>query len=63
VGEPPRLHHPRLHRRIVGAGLKNDPAKVKWGKVTEIVLSWVITLPVAALIAAAVMWALRALSH
>jgi PiT family inorganic phosphate transporter len=48
---------------IVGAGLKNDPAKVKWGKVTEIVLSWVITLPVAALIAAAVMWALRALSH
>jgi PiT family inorganic phosphate transporter len=44
---------------IVGAGLKNDPAKVKWGKVTEIVLSWVITLPVAALIAAAVMWGLR----
>ena len=38
---------------IIGAGLKNDPKGVKWAKVGEIVLSWVITLPVAALIAAA----------
>jgi PiT family inorganic phosphate transporter len=37
---------------IIGAGLKNDPNGVKWGKVGEIVLSWVITLPVAAGIAA-----------
>jgi PiT family inorganic phosphate transporter len=37
---------------IIGAGLKNDPQGVKWAKVREIVLSWVITLPVAGLIAA-----------
>jgi PiT family inorganic phosphate transporter len=37
---------------IIGAGLKNDPAKVKWTKVGEVVLSWVVTLPAAALIAA-----------
>ena len=36
---------------IVGAGLKNNPAAVHWHKVGEIVLSWFITLPVAALIA------------
>ena len=36
---------------IIGAGLKNDPARVKWAKVGEIVLSWVVTLPVAALVA------------
>jgi PiT family inorganic phosphate transporter len=40
---------------IVGAGLKNDPSAVKWSKVTEIALSWVITLPVAAIISALVM--------
>lgn len=44
---------------IIGAGLKNDPHKVKWSKVGEIVLSWLITLPVAALIAAAVKALLR----
>ena len=37
---------------IIGAGLKSNPAGVKWGKVGEVVLSWIITLPVAALIAA-----------
>jgi PiT family inorganic phosphate transporter len=37
---------------IIGAGLKNDPGSVKWKKVTEIVLSWVITLPAAGLLAA-----------
>ena len=30
---------------IIGAGLKNDPEGVRWAKVGEIVLSWVITLP------------------
>lgn len=44
---------------IVGAGLKNDPRAVRWGKVGEIVLSWVITLPVAALIAAGARWVMR----
>jgi inorganic phosphate transporter, PiT family len=38
---------------IVGAGLKRDPRGVRWGMVGEIVLSWIVTLPVAALIAAA----------
>jgi PiT family inorganic phosphate transporter len=38
---------------IIGAGLKNDPAAVRWKKATEILLSWVITLPLAGLIAAA----------
>src|SRR5204862_101579 len=37
---------------IIGAGLKTDPKGVKWSKVGEIVLSWLITLPVAGLIAA-----------
>lgn len=37
---------------IVGAGVRNDPRAVRWGKVGEIVLSWLVTLPVAALIAA-----------
>jgi PiT family inorganic phosphate transporter len=44
---------------IIGAGLKNDPAGVRWGKVGEVVLSWVVTLPVAALIAAAAKFVLR----
>ncbi|HEY4329166.1 MAG TPA: inorganic phosphate transporter [Phycisphaerae bacterium] len=48
---------------IIGAGLKNNPAAVKWAKVIEIGLSWVITLPVAALIAAAAMWAGHAWFH
>jgi PiT family inorganic phosphate transporter len=37
---------------IVGAGLKHDARGVAWRKVGEIVLSWVVTLPVAALVAA-----------
>lgn len=44
---------------IIGAGLKNNPGGVKWAKVMEIVLSWVITLPVAAVIAAMAKFALR----
>ncbi|HEY8751791.1 MAG TPA: inorganic phosphate transporter [Tepidisphaeraceae bacterium] len=47
---------------IVGAGLKNNPAAVKWAKVTEIVLSWVITLLVAGIIAAASMWGIELLA-
>ena len=46
---------------IIGAGLKNNPSAVKWSKVTEIAISWVITLPVAALISAVVMLALKQL--
>jgi PiT family inorganic phosphate transporter len=44
---------------IIGAGLKNNSAGVKWSKVREIALSWVITLPVAALIAAVAKAVLR----
>lgn len=44
---------------IVGAGLKNDASKVRWSKVAEIALSWVVTLPVSGLIAAGVMTLLR----
>ena len=43
---------------IVGAGLRNDPSAVRWGKVGEIVLSWLVTLPVAALLAATVKYLL-----
>jgi PiT family inorganic phosphate transporter len=39
--------------------LQNDPKSVRWGKVGEIVLAWVITLPVAALVAAGVALALH----
>jgi PiT family inorganic phosphate transporter len=37
---------------IIGAGLKNNLRQVKWKKVTEILLSWIITLPAAAILAA-----------
>ena len=37
---------------IIGAGLKNNPREVKWKKVMEILLSWVVTLPAAAALAA-----------
>jgi PiT family inorganic phosphate transporter len=43
---------------IVGAGLKNDPKGVRWKKVREIALSWVVTLPAAALLAAGAKWML-----
>jgi PiT family inorganic phosphate transporter len=44
---------------IVGAGLRSDPRSVKWGKVSEIGLSWLITLPCAALLSAAAFALLR----
>jgi PiT family inorganic phosphate transporter len=44
---------------IIGAGLKHDARAVKWSKVGEILLSWLITLPVAALLAAAAQALLR----
>lgn len=43
---------------IIGAGLKNDPKGVKWKKVRDIALSWVVTLPAAGLLAAAAQWLL-----
>jgi PiT family inorganic phosphate transporter len=43
---------------IVGAGLNNNPRGVKWKKVGEIGLSWIVTLPAAALLAAAAKWLL-----
>lgn len=44
---------------IVGAGLKHNTRAVHWGKVGEIVLAWIVTLPLAALIAATMQWAIR----
>jgi PiT family inorganic phosphate transporter len=44
---------------ILGAGLKSDPKKVQWKKVGEMGLSWLITLPAAALMAALVGLLLR----
>jgi PiT family inorganic phosphate transporter len=44
---------------IVGAGLKNNPAAVKWKKVGEIVLSWIVTLPAAGVLAAIAKWILH----
>lgn len=38
---------------IIGAGVRHNPHEVRWGKVGEIVLAWLITLPTAALISAA----------
>lgn len=37
---------------IIGAGLARDPAGVKWKKVGEIAISWIVTVPVAAIVAA-----------
>lgn len=36
---------------IVGAGLRTDPRGVRWNTVGEILFSWLVTLPVAALLA------------
>jgi PiT family inorganic phosphate transporter len=47
---------------IIGAGVRNDAHAVHWGKVGEIVLSWVVTLPVAALLAAAMIAILHSLA-
>jgi inorganic phosphate transporter, PiT family len=47
---------------IIGAGVRNNRRGVHWGKVREIILSWVVTLPVAALLAAAVMSVLYSLA-
>ncbi len=46
---------------IVGAGLARSPGTVRWGVVREITLSWIVTLPVAAAVAAATSAALRTL--
>jgi inorganic phosphate transporter, PiT family len=39
---------------IIGGGLRNDPHAVKWGRVGEILLAWLLTVPVAAALAAGV---------
>ncbi len=43
---------------VIGLGLRNDPRAVRWRVVGEILLSWVLTLPFAALVAAGVKWLL-----
>lgn len=44
---------------IIGAGLRNAPGDVRWRKVGEIVLSWITTLPVAALLSALALYLMR----
>lgn len=44
---------------IIGAGLRSNPRSVKWGKVSEIGLSWLVTLPCAALVSALALALLR----
>lgn len=44
---------------IIGAGVQHDARAVKWSKVGEIGLSWLVTLPVAGLLAAAAKLVLR----
>jgi PiT family inorganic phosphate transporter len=43
---------------IVGAGLRQDPAAVRWRRVGGLVSAWIVTLPVAASLAALTVWAL-----
>ena len=45
---------------IVGAGLRQDAAAVRWRRVGGLVGAWVVTLPIAAALAALAMWALGA---
>jgi len=49
---PASLDHARLHRRDHWRGPEKQSQKVKWKKVTEILLSWIVTLPAAAILAA-----------
>jgi PiT family inorganic phosphate transporter len=46
---------------IVGAGAAERKSKVRWSLLGEIALAWLVTLPVAALLAAPFYWALDAL--
>lgn len=43
---------------IVGAGLRQDPAAVCWRRVGGLVSAWIVTLPIAASLAALAVWAL-----
>jgi PiT family inorganic phosphate transporter len=47
---------------IIGAGLKNNPRSVRWGKVGEVLLSWLVTLPVAGVLAAGAKYLLARLA-
>ena len=46
---------------IIGLGLKRDARSIQWKTVREMLLAWIVTLPSAALIAAAVYWLLTKL--
>jgi len=46
---------------IVGAGAAERKSKVRWGVLGEIAVAWLVTLPVAALLAAPFYWVLDAL--
>jgi PiT family inorganic phosphate transporter len=44
---------------IMGVGATRRPRAVRWGIAGDIVTGWVLTLPAAALVAAAVYWPAR----
>ena len=41
---------------IVGAGVRQDARAVQWGTVASLVLAWLVTLPVCALVSGAAVW-------
>jgi PiT family inorganic phosphate transporter len=43
---------------IVGAGLRQDPAAVRWRRVGGLMTAWIVTLPIAAALAALAVWTL-----
>lgn len=45
---------------IVGAGLGQDPAAVRWRRVGGLVSAWIVTLPIAGAVAALAVWTLGA---
>lgn len=44
---------------IIGVGLSGDRQQVCWTTIREMLLAWVITLPVSAILSAAVLWVMR----
>jgi PiT family inorganic phosphate transporter len=46
---------------IMGIGMADRPRAVRWGKAREIALTWVITVPGSALLAALITWPVKAI--
>jgi len=58
IGAPVSTTHV-VSSSIMGIGASERPKAVRWGKAREIISTWVITIPGAALAAAVVYWAVR----